>query len=165
MQNTVPSPHSTSSAGAAAPYRERLSPSLWALASAAVTGPMIALVFIRIEPALALALGAAGAVAIIALLLAGSPVVEVREGRLRAGRAHIEARYLGEPVPLVGEEARAARGTGLDPRGWYLVRGGIDGVVVIPNTDEDDPVTSWTVSTRTPDRLAAAVRRARGKTR
>ena len=159
MQNTVSSPNSTSPHGArqTAVFRERLSPSLWALASAAIVAPMVALVFVRIEPAAALSLGAVAAILIVALLIAGSPVVEVGDGVLRAGRARIGVEHLGEPVALTGQEAKAARGVALDPHGWYLVRGGIDGVVLIPNTDPDDPVTSWTISTRTPDRLAAAV--------
>ncbi|MDN3309517.1 DUF3093 domain-containing protein [Microbacterium oryzae] len=158
MQNTVSSPNRASAQGAT--YRERLSPSLWLLGAAAIVAPMVALVFVRIDPAISLVLGVAAAVGLITLLLAASPVVAVADGRLRAGRARIEVEHLGEPVALSGEEARNARGAGLDPRGWYLVRGGIDPVVVIPVTDPDDPVTSWTISTRTPDRLAAAVVRA-----
>lgn len=41
-----------------------------------------------------------------------------------------------------------------------IIRGGIDGIVVVPNLDVDDPVDAWTISTRTPDRLAAAIRAA-----
>jgi len=158
MQNTVSSPNRASASGVS--YRERLSPSLWLLGAAAMVAPMVALVFVRLDGAISLALGVLAAVALIALLLGASPVVEVADGRLRAGRARIEVEHLGEPVALTGEEARNARGAGLDPRGWYLVRGGIDPVVIFPVIDPDDPVTSWTVSTRTPDRLAAAVVRA-----
>ncbi|WOF24519.1 DUF3093 domain-containing protein [Microbacterium betulae] len=167
MQNTVSSPNSTSSQDghAVADFRERLSPSLWTLASAAIVAPMVTLVFVRIEPAVSLGLGAIAAIVVIALLIAGSPVVEVRDGVLRAGKARIEVEHLGDPVALAGEEAKAARGVDLDPRGWYLVRGGIDGVVLVPNTDPDDPVTSWTISIRTPDRLAAAVLRAQAMPR
>ncbi|MGB4136301.1 MAG: DUF3093 family protein, partial [Microbacterium sp.] len=90
-----------------------------------------------------------------------SPVVSVQGTVLRAGRAHIDARWLAEPAPRTGEEARRARGTELPGDGWHLIRGGIDGVVVVPLTDPDDPHRVWTVSTRTPDRLAAAIRAAR----
>ncbi|HEY6113086.1 MAG TPA: DUF3093 family protein, partial [Gaiellaceae bacterium] len=51
-------------------------------------------------------------------------------------------------------------GVGLDPRSWHVIRGGIDGLVTIPVIDPDDPTPAWALSTRTPDRLAAAVRRA-----
>lgn len=155
MQNT-----STPTRPAAA-YRERLSPSLWLLGGAAVVAPMTALVFVQVDRALSLAVGIAVAIAVVAVLVGLAPVVEVRGTVLRAGRAHIDARHLGAPVALTGEEARAARGRDLDPHGWYLIRGGIDGLVVVPNTDAGDPVTTWTISTRTPDRLAAAIERAR----
>ncbi|MCD1267386.1 DUF3093 family protein [Microbacterium sp. MEC084] len=156
MQNTqrpVREPAST-----APLYRERLSPSLWILGSAAVVAPMASLVFVQIDAALSLAIGLAVGVAVVAGLIALSPVIEVRDGELRAGRAHIDVSLLGDPVTLTDEDARTARGTGLDPRGWHLIRGGIAGIVVLPDSDPDDPVTSWTLSSRTPDRLAAAVR-------
>ena len=76
--------------------------------------------------------------AIVALLIAGSPVVQVRDGVLTAGRAHIDRR-LGEVTVLTGEDARHARGPGLQPRSWHLIRGGIDGVVIVAITDPDDP--------------------------
>jgi hypothetical protein len=169
MQKTVSAIKDRSAAHSrgAVEYRERLSPSLKTLAAAAVVAPMIALVVVRIDPAASLGIGVAVGLAFIALLVFSSPVVEVRDGMLVAGRARIEVEHLGEPVALVGDDAKVARSTGLDPRGWYLIRGGIDGVLRVQNTDADDPASSWTVSTRTPDRLAAAVRRAqtgRGRT-
>ncbi|MCE7480798.1 MULTISPECIES: DUF3093 family protein [Actinomycetes] len=138
-------------------YRERLSPSLWLLVTAAVIGPMVALTFTPLGSLLALLIGAAAAVLLIVGLIAASPAVSVTGTVLRTGRAHIDARWLGSGVALVGDEAREARGTALPARGWHLIRGGIDGIVVIQNTDPDDPVTSWTISTRTPDRLLAAI--------
>ncbi len=141
-------------------YRERLTPSLWIFVAAAVVAPMAALVFVPLNSAVALVAGALVAVLVIALLIAASPVIEVRDGWLRAGRARIDARFLGAPQEFRGEEARARRGPALDPRSWHLIRGGIDGLVTVPLHDPDDPVTSWVVSTRTPDRLAAVVNRA-----
>lgn len=128
--------------------------------AAAVAAPMAALVFAPVDTTLALVVGAAVGVAVVALLIAGSPVVEVHDGMLRAGRAHIRVDLLGEPTIFAGEPARQQRGGGLDPRSWHLIRGGIDGVVVIPVADPDDPTPAWVISSRTPDRLAAAVRRA-----
>lgn len=153
MQNTVPATRPR--------YRERLAPSLWLLVSAAVLAPMIALTLVPITATLALLIGVLAALAVIGLLVAGSPVVSVEGSVLRAGRAHIDVQWLGEPIVLSGEEARNARGPGLPASGWYLIRGGIDGLLVLPNIDPDDPVSSWTISTRTPDRLAAAIRDAR----
>jgi hypothetical protein len=84
---------------------------------------------------------------------------------LRAGRARIEAELLGEPMVLTGEQSRHARGPGLDPRSWHMIRGGIDGVVVTQVIDPDDPTPAWVVSSRTPERLAAAIRLAQAMPR
>lgn len=142
-------------------YRERLAPSLWLLVTAALAGPMVSLIFVPVGSTFALILGAAVSALLVLAFVALAPVVSVEDGVLRAGRAHIDVRYLGEPLALTGEEARQARGPELPARGWHLIRGGIDGVIVVPNIDEDDPVVAWTVSTRTPDRLAAAIRASR----
>jgi hypothetical protein len=146
-------------------YRERLSPSLWALVAAAVCGPMAALVLAPIDRTAALVAGAVVGLGVVAALIAVSPVVEIRDGALYAGPAHIDAAFLGEPVPVTGEDARLARGARLDGRSWMLLRGGIDGVVTVPVTDPDDPTPAWVISTRTPDRLAAAIRRAQVRPR
>jgi hypothetical protein len=154
MQKTV----SGVRGGAGVLYHERLSPSLWVIVSAAVVAPMAALVITRIDTTLALVAGIVVGVVLVGLLVAASPVIDVRDGVLRAGRAHIETHFTGEVTVLTGEDARHARGPGLHPRSWHLIRGGIDGLVVVEITDPDDPAPSWVLSTRTPDRLAAALR-------
>jgi len=145
---------------AAAPYRERLGPSLWLLVSAAVCAPMAALVFVPLDTTVALVVGALVGVVLVALLVAGSPVVSVRDGVLHAGRAHIPVDLLDGGSWATGEDARHARGAGLHPRAWHLIRGGIDAVAVFAVTDPEDPTPYWVISSRTPDRLVAAVRRA-----
>lgn len=144
-----------------ASYRERLTPSLWTFVAAAVVAPMAALVFAPFDSAVALIAGGVVAVAVIALMIVLSPVIELRDGRLHAGRARIDVGFLGDPAEYTAEDARMQRGQNLDSRSWHLIRGGIDGLVVVPLEDPDDPVPSWVISTRTPDRLAAALRRAR----
>jgi hypothetical protein len=146
-------------------YRERLSPSLWVLVAAAVCGPMAALVFSPIDTTVALVVGLFVSVGIVAALVALSPVVELRDGELRAGRAHIPVEHLGAPVGVIADDARTARGSGLDHRAWHVIRGGIDGIVTVPVTDPDDPTPVWVVSTRTPDRLVAAIQRAQVRLR
>ncbi|GAA1951446.1 DUF3093 family protein [Microbacterium deminutum] len=146
-------------------YRERLGPSLWVLVGSAVIAPMAALVFAPLDTTVALVVGAAVGVALIALLIAGAPVIDLHDGVLRAGRAHIDVALLGEPLVLVDEQAHHARGSGLDPRTWHVIRGGIDGVVVVPVIDPDDPTPTWVMSSRTPDRFAAALRLAQATRR
>lgn len=138
-------------------YRERLTPSLWILVASAVIAPMAALSFLPVNATLGLAIGVVAVLLILAGLMGLSTRIEVGDGMLRAGRGRIEVGYLGEAVALTGEEARRARGPELDARAWHIIRGGIDGVVAVPVTDPDDPVTQWIISSRTPDRLAAAI--------
>lgn len=141
-------------------YRERLSPSLWLLVSAAVCAPMAAVVFSPIDTTLALVIGLAVGVVLVSSLILTAPVVTLADGVLRAGRAHIPVTDLGDPEVLTGEEARAARGGGLRRDDWHLLRGGIDGVVRVPVSDDDDPTARWVFSSRTPDRVAAMITRA-----
>lgn len=142
-------------------YRERLSPSLWLLVTAAVAGPVASIIFLPVWPTFALVFGVVAIPLFVAAFIVLAPSISVDGSILRSGRAHIDARFLGDPVALTGDEAREARGPKLPARGWHLIRGGIDGVVVVPNIDPDDPVDTWTISSRTPDRLAAAIRAAR----
>lgn len=158
MQNAAGDARPTA---AAVRYRERLAPSLWLFLAAALGGPMLALVFVPAGSVVALVIGVVATIVIIALMILGSPRVEVDQRVLRVGRAWIDASWLGEPEVRTGEDARQARGPALPARGWHLIRGGIDGLVVVPNTDPADPAPSWTISTRTPDRLAAAIDAAR----
>ncbi|QTV79731.1 DUF3093 domain-containing protein [Microbacterium sp. NIBRBAC000506063] len=153
MQN---SPHDTQPR-----YRERLTPSLPFFVAIALAGPMVSLSFLPVGSVLALVLGLLATLAVLIAAVLASPVVSVEGSVLRAGRAHIDARWLGEPQGFTGDEAANVRGAGLDARGWHLIRGGVDGAVVVPNIDPADPVPSWTISTRTPDRLVAAISRAR----
>lgn len=121
---------------------------------------MAALVFAPLDSTLALVAGVVAGVGLVAFLITVSPTVALEGGVLTAGRAHIDVNLLGEAVAYSGEPARAARGPALDPRGWHLIRGGVDGLVVVSVDDPDDPVRVWTISSRTPDRLAAAIARA-----
>jgi hypothetical protein len=141
-------------------YRERLTPSLWAFVGAAVAAPMAAMVFVPFDTTFALGIGVVVAIVVIWLLLAAAPRIEVREGVLRAGRAHIRVDLLGSVDWLTGADARQLRGPGLPRAAWHLIRGGIDGIVRIEVVDPEDPTPVWIVSSRTPDRLAAAIRRA-----
>lgn len=153
MQNPHPDTRET--------YRERLAPGLWLLVTIALAGPMVSLVLTPLDPSLALAVGAIVSLVLVTLSIVLSPTVRVVDGVLHAGRAHIDAVWLGEPREFSGEEARARRSHQIARDGWNLLRGGIDGVVVVPVTDPDDPVSSWTISSRTPNRLAAAISSAR----
>ena len=121
---------------------------------------MAAMVFVPFDKTLALVIGCVVAVLVVWFVLAAAPRVEVASGELRAGRAHIPVSQLGEPSWATGADARDLRGPGLPRDAWHLIRGGFDGILSVEVTDPADPVPVWIVSSRTPDRLAAAIRRA-----
>lgn len=161
--------NSSSSTSPGRTYRERLTPPLWLIVSAIIVAPMASLVLLRENSSIALAAGVVVAVIVIALMLVSAKTIEVAGGELKIGKAHIPVDLLGEPVATTGEEARLARGQKLKAQSFTAIRGGIDGIVVVEVTDPADPTPAWVVSSRTPDRLAAAIeiaqttQRTRGK--
>ena len=143
------------------PYRERLFPSLWIFISTALVIPASLLVFLPISPiagvvcAIVLYLGTIGA------LVATSPVIEVDEAGITAGRARLPIEFSGEAESFTGPHATLERGRQLDARAWLVIRGWIDPVVKIPVRDPEDPAPYWLVSTRKPQRIMAAIETAR----
>lgn len=93
------------------------------------------------------------------LLVLASPVIEVSDGRLRAGKASIPLDLTGQAEGFSGAKAFAQRGPKLDARAWMLIRGWISPVVRVPIIDDKDPVPYWLLSTRRPDELVEAINR------
>ena len=138
-------------------YREKLWPAPWLFVATALVIPASILVFAPISMPVGILTAAVLYAGCVALLIVASPVVRVRDGVLEAGRARIKTSMLGEAQGFVGEEARQERGPRLDVRAWLLIRGWVDPVVRIPITDETDPAPYWLVSSRHPQKLAAAI--------
>lgn len=147
-----------------ATYAERLAPpgSFWAAAvafSAALgvafltaLGPIAGLLALVVP----FSLSAAG-------LVATATDVRVTGGELVAGRAHIPVRDLGPARALGEEEARAVRGPRSDPAAFHVIRGWLPRAVVAEVVDAADPTPYWYVSSRDPERLAAAIEAARSR--
>jgi hypothetical protein len=94
------------------------------------------------------------------LLLAWTPTVGVDGEDFVAGSARIPVHFLGPPEVFDAAGMRQARGPGLDARTFLCLRGWIGPGLRMPVTDPADPVPSWLVSARHPQRLADAIRRA-----
>lgn len=86
-----------------------------------------------------------------------APVVEVRDGVLRAGGTEIPTSMLADVVTLDREGVRTQMGTGWDARAFACLRTWTGGAVRATVVDPADPTPFWVVSTRRPDDLAAAV--------
>jgi hypothetical protein len=147
------------SAQATAPlHRERLwpSPGVW-IGCCLVAAAMGLLVLAVGSAGLALSVALGAAVVTAALLAATSAVVEVRDGELRAGRAHAPLSALGRVRLLDRERMDALRGVEADTRAYLCQRGWLPRGVAVEIVDPDDPVPYWLISSRTPERLAAAL--------
>jgi hypothetical protein len=138
-------------------YREKLWPSPWLFVIIALVIPASLLVFLPISLLVGVLTAAGLYLGSAALLVLASPTVQVADGVLTAGRASIETRLLGEAVPIDGAEATLERGQRLDARAWLLIRGWIAPVVRIPLEDPSDPAPYWLVSSRRPQKMAAAI--------
>lgn len=138
-------------------YRERLWPTPWIYLISLLLIPSSILVLAPVSVPAGVATGLLMYVAVAGSLTLTAPVIEVSDGRLRAGRAEAPLDVVGRAVPAIGDAARVERGTGLDARAFLVIRGWIRDAVKVPITDAADPAPYWLVSTRHPNELAAAI--------
>jgi hypothetical protein len=89
--------------------------------------------------------------------------VRVSGGELRAGPAHIPLDLLGDAVALDAAATRDQLGPRLDARAYVCLRAWARTAVRVEVLDTADPTPYWLVSTRHPERLAAAVTAGQGR--
>ncbi|MFJ6003200.1 DUF3093 domain-containing protein [Arthrobacter sp. NPDC092385] len=140
-------------------YEERLWPSPWIWLIAAGFSSATIVMFAPIS--MEVGYGAAIVVAIIVftLLILSTPRITVTGTTLTVGRASIERKYLGAVEWFTGEDATHQRGPGLHGLAYLCIRGWISPVVKIEVTDPEDRTPYWLASSRTPERLVAALAR------
>ncbi|MEV6672435.1 DUF3093 domain-containing protein [Streptomyces sp. NPDC051162] len=140
------------------PYEERLTAprSWWFIA--VLIGVAMALILLPLGtiPMLGGLVGGA-ALASIAVSSYGSVRIRVVGDALIAGDAQIPVAALGAAEVLDAEEARAWRTHKADTRAFMLLRGYVPTAVRIEITDPSDPTPYVYLSTRSPERLAAAL--------
>ena len=90
-------------------------------------------------------------------LFRSSPVIEVRDGCLYAGRAHIDIQFIDTFTPLDRNASLELRGPGANPLAWMLLRSWIPTAVRVDLNDPDDPTPYWFISTRKPVELVRAL--------
>ena len=155
-------PSSTSSRdarAAAGSYRERLFVPLRWWVQATMLLASLWLAFIVSMPAVA-AWTATGVLVLLTvggLAWLGSARVEIRDGVLRAGPAHISVDRLGPAEPLDAEETRRVHGVDADARAFLFTRPYLKRSVLVPVLDPADRTPYWLISTRQPQRLATAL--------
>jgi hypothetical protein len=95
----------------------------------------------------------------------GRIVVEVRDGELRVDDARLPLRYVADVTVLDATARRLLLGPYAEPYAFVVQRPWIAGAVAVHLDDPADPTPYWVVSSRHPDRLAAAIRSARATLR
>lgn len=83
--------------------------------------------------------------------------VQVRDGELWVDDAHLPVNFVADAIPLDEEGKRLLLGAGADPLAFVVQRPWIKGAVQVVLDDPDDPTPYWLISTRSPERLTAAV--------
>ena len=146
-------------------FRERLSvPIIWWV----LAGLFSLSVLIAVGAYLGLVWGVGTSVAtlLVATAIFGSAsiVISVDEKEIQVGRAIIERGYIAACRALNAEETRRRTGIEADARAHMVVRPYIKTAVEIALNDPEDPVPYWLVSTRHPQRLAAAMQDASSST-
>ncbi|MBY8887123.1 DUF3093 domain-containing protein [Streptomyces sp. PTM05] len=143
------------------PYDERLTvPGYW-WAMAVLSGFGCALVALPFGT-LPILGTLAGSVAVFGVVLSsyGSERIRVVQGSLVAGDAKIPLTALGEAVVLDKSEAQAWRTYKADTRAFMLLRSYVPTALKVEVVDPQDPTPYLYLSTRSPERLAAALGRA-----
>ncbi|MFI9644829.1 DUF3093 domain-containing protein [Streptomyces sp. NPDC052040] len=146
----------------ASPYEERLTaPRSWWLMCLLV-GVALALVLLPFGtlPLLGALVGGT-AVSAVVVSSYGSVRIRVVGDSLLAGEARIPLSALGGAETLDREEARAWRTYKADTRAFMLLRAYIPTALKVEVTDPADPTPYLYLSTREPERLAAALQAAR----
>lgn len=140
-------------------YRERLTAPLrwWVQATMLLASLFLAFAVAMPLVAATAATAAAAALTYGLLLAVGRSTVEVSNGELRAGPAHIPLDLLGAPEALDADATRRVHGVEADARAFLLTRPYLKRSVRVPVVDGADPTPYWLVSSRHPERLAAAI--------
>jgi hypothetical protein len=146
-------------------YDERLSvPLRWWVQGVMFEATLWIAMIVSMPAALAWGLTAA-ILALLALAFTayGSARITVADGQLRAGRARIDASFLGTAIALDAEATRRVAGRDADVRAYLLLRPYLSRAVRVEIDDPADPAPYWLLSTRHPERLAAALTQLAGR--
>jgi hypothetical protein len=96
---------------------------------------------------------------VLLILRLGSLKVEVREGELHVGDAHVPLELLGSVEVFTAKTKRKAMGPHLDPAAFVAHRGWVGPMVKVALDDPADPTPYWLFSVRSADRLAALLKK------
>ena len=146
-------------------FRERLTvPIIWWVLAGLFSLSVLIAVGAYLGPVWGVGTSVATLLVAAAIFGSASIVISVDEMEIKVGRATIEHAYIAACRALNAEETRGRTGIEADARAHMVVRPYIKTAVEITLNDPEDPVPYWLVSTRQPQRLAAAMQDASSST-
>lgn len=83
--------------------------------------------------------------------------VAVTPSHLLVDDANLPREVIADVIPLDGEQKRLMLGPAADPLAFVIQRPWVSGAVQVVLDDPTDPTPYWLISSRHPDRLAAAL--------
>ena len=144
-------------------FHERLTvPAVWWVLAGLFALSVLLAVGAYLGPVWAVGTTVATLLMAAAIFASASIVISVDTDQIRS-KASIEHRYIAGCRALDAEETRR-RAVEADARAHLVLRPYVKTAVEITLDDPDDPVPYWLVSTRNPQRLAAAMQEAASST-
>ena len=146
-------------------FRERLTvPLIWWLLAMLFALSVLLAVGAYLGPIWGVGTAVAAMLVATAIFFSASIVISVDAHEIRVGQASIEHAYIAGCRALDAEQTRRRAGVEADARAHLVLRPYIKTAVEITLNDQDDPVPYWLVSTRHPQKLAAAQQEAASST-
>lgn len=87
----------------------------------------------------------------------GRTRIWVADGELFADKAHLPISAIGRAAAIPASAKSAAMGRQLDPAAFLVHKFWVKTMVLLVLDDPDDPTPYWLVSTRSPEKLVAAL--------
>ena len=85
--------------------------------------------------------------------------ISIDDDSFSAGRATIEKKFLGDISLITTDEFRFLRGPGINPRAFHAFRFWVKRGLKVEIKDARDPTPYWLVSSKSPEKLRAALQR------
>ncbi|MGB3413093.1 MAG: DUF3093 domain-containing protein [Microbacteriaceae bacterium] len=136
-------------------FQERLYPSPWLFVALLIAVPSITVLFSAYDMFwLGIIVGLFVYLSTCFAFLFLSPTLEIDDHWFRADEAKIERKFLGKVEVFYDQDAFIERGRNLNLAAYYLIRAGINPVLKIENTDPEDSVPYWLISSRKAEEIA-----------
>ena len=140
-------------------YREVIRTPLWLLA-------IVYFFFLSLVISIWAALGNNSAIVslvvlsltLITIYLKSGLAIEVDEGELRVGGAHLPREYFGNIVALDNQQLRIVRTRDADPAAFLAIRFWSPKAVQVYVNDARDKTPYWLISTSQPEKLLSALK-------